>query len=188
MTISEKIVQIALDYSRQNITEITPNKGWTDPVYQTDMKAIGWEPGDEWCAAAAILDWKKAYADLPKVWAVAKRLISLNSQQMARNFHADAVWPTSANVPELGALVVWQAGNSTVSGHCGIVVAVDGNRFTTVEGNTTSQTRPNPKPSMSEREGWTVATHVHTLGLPHSMLGLNLERFIYAIEQYANHS
>jgi CHAP domain len=184
MAIADQIVQIAVGYSNQNITEIQVNAGWTDAGYQADMSAVGWVRGDEWCAAAAILDWKKGYANSPDLWSKAAKLVSLNSQQMARNFHADPVWPTSVNVPRLGAMVVWQAGNSATQGHCGIVVSVNGNQFTSVEGNTISDTVKNPDPHASEREGWTVATHTHTVGLPHSVTGLNLERFIYAIESY----
>jgi CHAP domain-containing protein len=184
MAIANEIVNIAIGYSNQNITEVQVNDGWTDASYQADMESIGWQRGDEWCAASVILDWKKGYAGKPDVWAKAARLVSLNSQQMARNFHADPVWPTSANVPKLGAIVVWQDGNSATSGHCGIVVAVNGNKFTSVEGNTTSTTRPNPVAGASEREGWTVAEHIHTIGLPHTTRGLNLDRFIYAIESY----
>ena len=185
MAAADQIVQIAINYSNQNITEIQPNAGWTDPAYETDMKAIGWESGDEWCAASAILDWKKGYANSPDVWAKAARLVSLNSQQMANNFHADPVWPTSTDVPKLGAMVVWQEGSSATEGHCGIVVAINGNQFTSVEGNTTSETKPNPDPHASERDGWTIAKHTHTIGLPHTTLGLNLDRFVYAIESYA---
>lgn len=178
MAIADQIVQIALAYSTQNITEIQVNDGWTDKTYQADMVSIGWEMGDEWCAASAILDWKKGYASNPAVWAHARRLVSLNSQQLARNFHADPVWPTSVNIPKLGAIVIWQAGDSLTEGHAGIVVAINGNQFTSVEGNTTSPNRPD------ERDGWTIAQHVHTIGLPHSSLNLNLNRFVYAIESY----
>lgn len=184
MTIRDQIVQIAINYSNQNITEIPENDGWTDPQYEADMLDVGWSKGDEWCAAAAILDWKKAYANHPVIWQHASRLVSLNSQQMGRNFHADPVWPTSVNVPKLGATVIWQFGNSATEGHCGIVVGINGNQFTSVEGNTTSRVKPNPDPNASEREGWTVAEHVHTIGLPHSADNLNLVRFIYAIESY----
>jgi hypothetical protein len=184
MAAADQIVVTAEYYNDQDITEIQVNNGWTDPGYQADMATIGWENGDEWCAAAAILDWKKGYAGYQELWLRASRLVSLNSQQMAKNFHADPVWPTSVDIPRLGAMVVWQAGNSAVEGHCGIVVAINGNQFTSVEGNTTSGTRVNPDPNASERDGWTVAEHTHTIGLPHSSLNLNLDRFIYAIESY----
>jgi len=184
MAIADQIVQIAQRYASQDITEIQPNKGWTDPAYEADMKSVGWEVNDEWCAAAAILDWKKGYAANPEIWKIAEKLVDLNSQAMARKFHADPVWPTSTNVPKLGAMVVWQLGSSATEGHCGIVVAIDGNKFTSVEGNTTSETKPNPVPGMSVRDGWTVATHTHIIGRPHSTMNLNLDRFIYAIESY----
>jgi hypothetical protein len=179
MAAKDQIVQLAIAYSTQNITEIQVNNGWTDPNYQADMVSIGWSPGDEWCAASVKLTWKKGYVGYPNVWAHAQNLISLNSQQMARNFHADPVWPTSTSVAALGAIAVWQEGNSSLQGHCGIVVAINGNQFTTVEGNTSSPNFP------SIRNGWTVAQHTHTLGQPHSNLGLNFERFVYAIESYA---
>ena len=178
MPAATQIVQIALAYSTQDVTEIQVNDGWTDKEYQAEMASVGWEMGDEWCAAAAILDWKKGYADNPGVWRHASRLVSLNSQQLAKNFHADPVWPTSTHVPKLGAFVVWQEGNNAIEGHCGIVVEINGNEFTSVEGNTTSSAEPD------QREGWTVAKHTHTIGLPHSTLGLNLDRFVYAIESY----
>jgi hypothetical protein len=184
MAAADQIVQIALAYNAQNITEIQPNSGWTNAQYQADMVSVGWYMGAEWCACAAILDWKKGYATNPSVWAHASRLVSLNSQQMARNFHADPVWPTSTNVPKLGAIVIWQAGNSATQGHAGIVVAINGNQFTSVEGNTTSTVRPNPIPGATEADGWTVAEHTHTIGLQHSTMNLNLDRFIYAIESY----
>ena len=179
MTAADQIVQLANAYSTQNITEIQVNAGWTDGQYQADMVSIGWVPGDEWCAASIKLTWKKGYADNPGVWAHASHLISLNSQQMAKNFHADPVWPTSIHVPKLGAIAVWQEGESLTQGHCGIVVAVNGNQFTTVEGNTSSPSMP------SIRNGWTVAAHTHTLGLPHVVNGLNFDRFVYAIESYS---
>ncbi len=179
MASASQIVQIAVAYSQQNITEIQVNAGWTDKAYQTDMVSIGWRTGDEWCAASAKLAWKKGYNDNPDVWAKAHALLSLNCQEIARNFHADPVWPTSVSVPKLGAIAVWQEGNSFTQGHCGIVVAINGNQFTTVEGNTSSPSQP------SIRNGWTVAQHVHTLGLPHSANNLNFERFVYAIESYS---
>ncbi len=184
MAAADEIVQIAIDYSNQNIQEIQTNDGWTDANYQADMTAVGWVKGDEWCAAAAILTWKKGYANYPDVWAHASRLVSLNSQQIANNFHADPVWPTSATVPKIGAIVVWQLGNNAVEGHTGIVVAVNGNQFTSIEGNTTSTVKTNPDPNATERDGWTVAQHIHILGQPHSTLNLNLDRFVYAIEGY----
>lgn len=184
----ELIVKQANYYAGAGITEIQVNNGWSNPKnpgpskqYQIDMIGIGWYFGAEWCAANAILCWKKCYViNNPTVWAIAHKLVSLNSQQMADNFHNDPIWPTSATIPQLGAIVVWQAGDSKTMGHAGIVVwiAPDGKSFKSVEGNTSSPSLP------SIRNGWTIAIHTHLIGLPHSSLSLNLDRFIYPIEEY----
>ncbi len=181
MPTANKITQLAILYANANITEIQINNGWTDKTYEHDMVSLtGWYHGAEWCAAAAILTWKKTYAGNIEILGRINKLVSLNSQAMANNFHADPVWPTSADVPRLGAIVVWQSGDSKTMGHTGIVVAIDqnGKHFTSVEGNTSSPSQPDI------RNGWTVAKHVHTLGAPHSSLGLNLDRFIYPLESY----
>lgn len=179
--IADNIVAIANAYAKANITEIQVNNGWTNKAYENDMVQLtGWYPGAEWCAAAAILDWKKGYVNRPDMLGHINRLFSLNSQDMANKFHADPIWPTSTNVPKLGAIVVWAEGDSSSTGHTGIVVAIDpdGIHFTSVEGNTSSPSAP------ETRTGWTVAAHIHQVGLPHSSMGLNLDRFIYAIEEY----
>ena len=185
MAIRDQIVKIATDYSNQNITEIQPNSGWTDKQYEKDMQGIGWTKGDEWCAASAILSWNKGYAGNPELWQRASILVSLNCQEMARKFHADPVWPTSVDIPVIGSIVVWQIGDSPEEGHCGIVVSIDGNKFTSIEGNTTSEVKRNPDPHATERDGWTVAAHNHFVGQPHSGNGFNLVRFIYAIDSYS---
>lgn len=180
--IADKIVAIANDYAKANITEIQVNNGWTDKSYEKDMVSLtGWYHGAEWCAAAAILDWKKGYAGRIDMLGHINKLVSLNSQQMANNFHADPIWPTSANVPKLGAIVIWSLGDSRTSGHAGIVVDIskDNKYFSSVEGNTSSPDKPDT------RTGWTIAKHTHQLGLPHSSLNLNVLRFIYAIDTYS---
>lgn len=181
--IADNIVQIANAYANASITEIQPNNGWTNKAYEADMvKLTGWYHSAEWCAAAAILDWKKGYANRPDMLGHINRLVSLNSQAMADNFHADPIWPTSSTVPKLGAIVVWAQGDSRTMGHTGVVVwiAADGKSFVSVEGNTSSPDQPDI------RSGWTLAKHTHIIGLPHSSLKLNLDRFIYAIEEYSN--
>lgn len=41
MAAADQIVQIALAYNAQNITEIQPNDGWTNKQYQADMASVG---------------------------------------------------------------------------------------------------------------------------------------------------
>lgn len=177
--IADNIIQIANAYAKANITEIQVNNGWTNKAYEKDMLNLTtWYHGAEWCAAAAILDWKKGYVNRPDMLGRINKLVSLNSQEMANNFHADPIWPTSTVIPKLGALVIWALGSSKLQGHAGIVVAIKGNAFISVEGNTSSPDKPDT------RTGWTIAAHTHTIGLPHSTLNLNLNRFIYPIENY----
>jgi len=175
--IGEKIVSIAKSYDGQQ--EIPSNAGFKDPIYAAKIRAIGWQVGSPWCAAAAIVSWTEAYGPYPVLAAKAKKLYSLNSQEMARNFHADPIWPTSTSVPLLGAMVIYGEGDSTVSGHTGIVIEVlpDGKTYRTEEGNTIPAGNPG-----NVREGFIVAQHTHILGQPHSVTGLNLIRFIYPIE------
>lgn len=179
---AENIVEITKGYLARNIVEIQVNNGWTDSAFESEMKQYTpWQSGDEWCADSGMLIWKKGYADNEIILAIIIKLLSANSLQTAYNFHADKIWPTSVNIPKIGAIVVWAAGNSRTKGHFGIViwVSADGKTFISGEGNTSSPTQPD------NRSGWTFAQHTHTIDLPHSSLGLNIERFIYAIESYS---
>jgi len=175
--IGESIATIAQSYDGQQ--EITPNQGFTDPAYAAKIISTGWQKGEPWCAAAAIVDWTEAYTPYPDLAAKARRLYSLNSQQMGRNFHADPVWPTSTTVPTVGSIAIYGDGDSTVTGHTGIVIEVmpDGVTYRTEEGNTIPTGNPG-----NMREGYIVAQHTHVVGQPHSVTGLNLIRFIHPIE------
>jgi len=181
MTRNLRIVELAENYVKSNIQEIQVNHGWTDRQYMLDMiHYTGWYFGAEWCAASAILVWKKAYEDDLEITKKLKHLCSLNCQQMGRNFHNDAKWPTSTKTPILGAIVIWGDGESETKGHCGIIrwIAKDGKSFIACEGNTSSFDKPDI------RTGWTYAEHLHTTNKPHSQTGLNFIRYIYPIENY----
>jgi hypothetical protein len=121
----------------------------------------------------------EAYSPYTELLGKASKLFSLNSQQMGRNFHADPVWPTSTTVPVVGAIVIFEEGDSSTLGHTGVVIEVmdDGITYRTEEGNTI----PNGNPG-NMREGYIVAQHKHIVGQPHSVTGLNLIRFIHPIE------
>lgn len=181
MKIQDEIVQIANGLVKRNLTEIQPNLGWTDKDFQNQMQQIGWVRGDEWCADSCILVWKTAYANVhPEIWAIARKMLSANSQLIAKNFHSDPIWPTSTKLPKLGAICIWQDGNSLTTGHAGIVIAINADgSFVTAEGNTSSTQFPDI------RTGWTYATHTHLVDAPHSLTGLNFLRFIYCIESYS---
>lgn len=185
MTNAQAIVAAQLDYYNQNITEISPNIGFTNKIYQAAIRLVGWYSTGEWCAFSAILACKNGYLanGHPEIWDYFHRLDSGNSQQMARKCMADKFWPTG-RTPRVGAVIVWQMGDSFDTGHTGLCIAVDpdGIHYTTLEGNSTDPTKPNPA-GASEREGWTIGKHVHIIGAPHSSNGLNYLRAIYAVEQ-----
>jgi len=186
MTNAESIAKAITDYYHQDIREISPNLGFTNKAYQDAIRLVGWYSTGEWCAYSAILACKEGYINNghPEIWEYFHKLDSGNSQQMARNCHADKFWPTGLE-PAVGAVIVWQNGDSFTTGHTGICIAVDldGIHYTTLEGNSTDPRKPNPVPGASEREGWTIGMHVHTIGAPHSSNGLNFLRAIYAVEE-----
>ncbi|MXV50316.1 CHAP domain-containing protein [Pedobacter sp. HMF7647] len=177
MMIGLQIAQIAMSFDGQQ--EIQPNMGFRDPSYAAKIYATGWQKGEPWCAAAAIVDWTEAYAAVPELAGKARSLYSLNSQQMAENFHKDPVWPTSTTVPVVGSMAIFADGNSTTSGHTAVVIEVmpDGITYRTEEGNTIPANATG-----NQREGYIVAQHVHQVGRPHSVTGLNLLRFIHPLE------
>lgn len=174
-----KIVAQAKAYLATRITEIQINAGFTDKTFQADITSVGWYIGAEWCAFSAILVWEKCLS--ADVWKVFSKIASGNSQQMARNCHAHAYWPTGLT-PKVGCIVVWADGDSTTTGHTGLCtwVSVDGKSFTTSEGNTSSPDKP------ETRTGWTYAEHTHLTNQPHSATGFNFYRAIYPLDVLPN--
>jgi hypothetical protein len=181
MTIAQSIAEIAKTYLGKE--EIQPNAGFKDPVMDHEMRTMTpWYTGAPWCACLAILVWKKAYAARPDMLSILKPLFSASSQQMGRNFHADPHWPTSTDKPRIGAMAIFGDVGSETAGHtaCAVIsIDPDGIHYTTVEGNT----RPPGNPG-NVAEGYCVASHVHAVGAPHPVTGLQFMRFIYAIESY----
>lgn len=173
--IGEVIVAQAKQYIGQN--EIQPNRGFIDPVFDKLMREhTPFENGYPWCACLAILVWSLVYQPYPKTYKWFKSLVSANSQQMGRNFHADPVWKTSIDTPVVGAIVIYGDVGSPTSGHTACaVISVNGDLYETIEGNTIPKGNPG-----NQAEGYTIATHTHsvTAGI-HSQTGLRLIRFIY---------
>lgn len=181
-TVSSAIIRIVQGYDGQK--EILPynNSGFQDPAFQAKLAAIGWEAPDPWCAAAAIAAWTEALSPHPILYSIAKKLFSLNSQQMFRNFHNDPVWPTSQTEIVTGAMAIYADGDSSTSGHTTVVLwPIGTNQFRTEEGNTIPEGNPG-----NEREGYIEAQHTHTLGLPHSQSGLNFIGFILPVEPFSD--
>jgi surface antigen len=137
--IVEKIVDVAHCYIGQE--EKPNNSGFEDAEFEAAMTKVGWEAGEAWCASFAKLVWREAYkTDAARLLEV-ERLFSKSAVQTYRQFDASD-WKTQNEdgspivVPQVGALVVWQFGDST-KGHIGIVARVfSQTEFETIEGNT----------------------------------------------------
>lgn len=173
--IGQAIVAKAQTYIGQN--EIQPNQGWVDPNFDRLMRL--WTPfenGDPWCACLAILIWSLVYMPYPQTYKWFRSLISANSQQMGRNFFADPIWKTSTDTPVVGAMVIFGDVGSDISGHTACAVtSVNGDLYSTIEGNTIPQGNPG-----NQAEGYTIATHTHSVSAGiHSTTSLKLIRFIY---------
>lgn len=162
----DKIIAIAKGYKGQE--EIQPNLGFRDTVFDAKMKSVGFYRSASWCAFFVRLVLKEAYADAVAIETYLLKYASPSTHEMWANFRASKEVITG-QVPKLGSVVVWQEGSGT-NGHTGIVVAVNGNTFTSVEGNTNGA---------GGREGYRVWANNHTVGLPHTEKGLNILGFAY---------
>jgi hypothetical protein len=160
----DKMISIAEGYKGQE--EVTPNLGFKDPVFDAKMKGVGFYRSASWCAFFVRLVLKEAYADALTIQTYLLKYASPSTHEMWANFRASKEVITG-QIPKLGAVVVWQEGSGT-NGHTGIVTSIDGNTFKSVEGNTNGA---------GGREGFRVWENTHTVGLPHSVKGLNILGF-----------
>lgn len=157
--------------------EITGNLGFKDDQFQKMMEAVGWKRGEAWCAYFAELVWKLAYANHQDVNQELDGLFSGSTVQTWKNFSASE-WATD-QIPELGSVAIWQKfknGEAQWSGHAGIVVDIEDNRFSSVEGNTNDQ---------GGREGYIVARKDRLYRF-NTESGLRLLGFIKPIDKESN--
>lgn len=130
--IAEKIKNIALSYLGQR--EVPGNMGFTDKQFEKKMAAVGFVKSYAWCALFAELIWVEAYEGSKETLAKLKTLFSASATATFKNFDLDGTFNTS-KTPKVGAVAIWRYGNGW-QGHAGIVIAVNGDTITTIEGNT----------------------------------------------------
>lgn len=164
--IRQTIIQVAKSFVGQK--ETAGNSGFVNADFLTKMLKVGWQKGFAWCAFFAELVWTESYktVDPSKLDDIAG-IFSGSAVETFSRFKK-AGWKTSANQPEPGDIVIWRHGDGW-QGHAGIVTAVAGNVFQTVEGNTNAD---------GGREGDTVAQKTRKVGEPFKAKGLNLVGFI----------
>jgi len=148
--------------------EIAGNLGWTDAEFQERMASAGWRKGEEWCMYFAKMVWQSRYKkDAAAIGAYLNGSSQL-SYEAARNDRTGLMGVSDR--PRVGDIAIWQRVSSPAKGHAGIVVRVVGDRFTTVEGNTTDD--------KESSDGGTVATKQRSLSEYDKTSGLRLRGFI----------
>jgi hypothetical protein len=171
MTTIQFIVEAAKYYV--GYTETAGNKGFTNASFEKELKSVGWYVGAPWCAFFVKLIWRKAYRNSPELLAKVNSLLNGSTQQTYNNLVKDGTFEVS-DTPAIGALVIWQHGN-TNSGHTGIVKSfnLETNTMEVIEGNTNAS---------GSREGDRVAIKLRTISRVEKGTGLNLKGFIHPIE------
>lgn len=169
MNRSQKIIQIAQRYL--GIKEKPGNTGWPNAEFEAKMKKAGWYNTAPWCAFFTKLVWLEAYADHPGMKQTVNIWFNGSARQTLENAKKNGTFATG-DVPKPGAIVIWLNGKGP-AGHAGIVVSVNGNTMTTIEGNTNAS---------GSREGDQVAQKLRTVTRPFQADGLNVAGYIYPFE------
>jgi len=169
MSYADKIIAAAKTYIGQQ--EIQPNAGFKDASFLAKMVARGWEAPQPWCGYFAKQCWVDAYADNAAYLSEVKKLSNGGALTTLADWKASHPQLIS-KTPVPGAVVIFEEGNGP-SGHVGIVTGVNGNLYTTIEGNTNND---------GSREGYEVCAHTHDVTRPFNPNGLNLVAFIHPLE------
>lgn len=184
--LSKSVVTEAYKYENKKetpdpILKHAGNYGFDDPVFEADMKSVGWVRNYQWCMLFAKLMWKKALQGTV-YWQYAEKLITPSSQSTWANFSNDKSGLFNVSTtPQIGSIVIWQdytkAGfpHDPLQGHAGIVVGVGEKSFSTIEGNSTND--PN------ERNGTGVFLKKTRLYSFDKIDGLRLRGFINLVEK-----
>lgn len=124
--------KIALKYV--GISEKGDNAGFSDAQFQADMKAAGWRSGMPWCSLFVKMVFEKAY---PKQKTKLDTILNASVLTMWNKAKSDTTGlATVSDTPKVGSIVCWKGSSG---GHTGIVTAVNGTKYQTVEGNTSQR-------------------------------------------------
>ena len=118
------------------ITEKGVNASFSNDVFETMMKKVGWRSGESWCMYLAKAIHVETFAkDKDKINKVLTGSTQVSWQNAKKDTSGTYKVVTNGN-PQRGDIVIWQHTNDTSKGHAGIVVGRNGNTFKTIEGNT----------------------------------------------------
>lgn len=161
MSEAEKIIKTAKLY--EGIKEIGNNQGFTNDAFQYMMSSVGWKSGEQWCAyfckavySNALPEWKTDFAKSLN----GSSQQSFNNVKAGKSKHLHIVTST----PAIGDIVIWVNKSDASKGHAGIVIEINGNQFTCIEGNV------NYKPATSgENELVDIVPHKANVGATDSV-------------------
>ena len=121
------------------IREVGDNAGFSNSVFQSMMKNIGWWSGAQWCMYFAKAMHYQAFEGKPEVQAWIKKNFTGSSQESfvnAKNDKTGTYTVVTSGKPKIGDIFILQHYNAPDTGHAGIVKAVHETTYDTIEGNT----------------------------------------------------
>lgn len=122
------------------IKEIGNNKAFSNDVFQSMMRAVGWSSNEQWCMYFAKAIHYDAYKDRPEVQAKIKKILNGRTQESYVNAKNDKTGTyTVVTEPKVGDILIFQKSTDKSRGHAGVVIAVEGNNVKTIEGNTSDK-------------------------------------------------
>lgn len=141
---SARIIRQANLY--KGIEEIGNNVSFNNAAFKKMMQEVGWTSGAQWCMYYSTMVYVNA---LPDLAADFRRSLGGSSQGSFNNVKkglSKTLKVVTSGYAQVGDIVIWTNKSNPAFGHAGIVTAVDGNKFQTIEGNA------NYNPSTSGQE------------------------------------
>jgi len=127
---ANKVYNVAKSY-----VGVTETKNNSSPIIDKFIKHLGLKPGIQWCACFVTycLDSAKT-KNMPRT-ALARNFITKKSIKSSQVIYSNMIIPK-------GSIVIWRRGN-TIFGHVGFINNWQGNKGTTIEGNTSPDNTKN---------------------------------------------
>lgn len=120
------------------ISELGNNQGFSNAVFQSMMKNVGWISGEAWCAYLVKAVYLESYpAKADKI----NSILTGSTQQTWKNAKNNPdlfkVLDQKDSISNVGDIVIWQSTKNTAYGHTGIVFKKTSSfNGYTIEGNT----------------------------------------------------
>lgn len=172
-SINEQIIETAQKYIGQK--ELQGNSGFEDSAFWFKMEAVGFDPGEAWCALFTELVWRESYGVLDSTFDPELNKLFSDSAVTTYNNFKKAGWKVD-QTPEVGAIFIWQMyknGLQHWSGHAAVMIEKPlpmKEHIITIEGNTNVE---------GQREGIGVFEKTRVLDFEPRNYGLVAKGFIH---------